>query len=409
MRFWKNKKLWLFLIIFNILLAVALASMFYLNISGEQELAIEKGKRIVVTIPSGNVIGKSYEYFDKDFLKKKIAETQKDKKENSGETEGEEQSKTLDNKEGEGDDENSEDNEVKEDTEQAKVEEEKGEQSVKTDDSKDDYNGKEINIINASKDVASNQEEQQKQQNQQIKPIEKLNFNIILYNMGLNIKATKRAIQLPINIGLSFSAYSDDLQYLINIAKKKDKQCFIDLPLETKNYPIEDQGSLSLLTNQSEKENMLNLDIILNLANNYDGVIALPNETYTFAVASAIPMIDMINEYNKIFIFNAEIGSNSFLIDESIGIGLKAISEYKTINNNYINKQAITDMLMEYQRNNKEMLVKNAGADDAGDADAKLILLPAYPAVIEAIEDWLDKNHKANDKKIVLTSFENMI
>jgi len=136
MRFWKNKKLWLFLIIFNILLAVALASMFYLNISGEQELAIEKGKRIVVTIPSGNVIGKSYEYFDKDFLKKKIAETQKDKKENSGETKGEEQSKTLDNKEGEGDDENSEDNEVKEDTEQAKVEEEKGEQSVKMDTAK---------------------------------------------------------------------------------------------------------------------------------------------------------------------------------------------------------------------------------------------------------------------------------
>ena len=97
---------------------------------------------------------------------------------------------------------------------------------------------------------------------------------IIVGGLGLNRTLTQDAItQLPAEVTLSFVPYARDLQAWIDQARADGHEVLIELPMEPFDYPNNDPGPHTLLSEASESENRQKLEWLLSRAAGYTGVI----------------------------------------------------------------------------------------------------------------------------------------
>src|SRR5690606_3469210 len=75
---------------------------------------------------------------------------------------------------------------------------------------------------------------------------------IIVAGLGLSEAATTAAIQqLPAEISLSFSPYSNRIEEWVAMARAAGHEVLIDLPMEPTSFPRDDPGPRALLTSLS--------------------------------------------------------------------------------------------------------------------------------------------------------------
>lgn len=96
---------------------------------------------------------------------------------------------------------------------------------------------------------------------------------LIVGGLGLNAAATRTAIErLPPEVTLSFVPYAEGLQGWIDLARANGHEVLLEIPMEPVDYPDNDPGPYTLLSNANPTEINRKLEWLLSRAAGYVGV-----------------------------------------------------------------------------------------------------------------------------------------
>lgn len=98
-------------------------------------------------------------------------------------------------------------------------------------------------------------------------------IGLVVGGLGLNARATRQAIEtLRPEITLSFVVYAEGLQGWIDMARAHGHEVLLETPLEPLDYPDNDPGPYTLMTDASPPETAKKLEWILSRASGYFGL-----------------------------------------------------------------------------------------------------------------------------------------
>ena len=116
---------------------------------------------------------------------------------------------------------------------------------------------------------------------------------VVVAGLGLSEAATTAAIQqLPAEITLSFSPYSNRIEEWVAMARAAGHEVLIDLPLEPASFPRDDPGPQALLTSLGEKTNAERLAWVLSRVEGYVGVATFMGSRFTTSADHMQPVIE---------------------------------------------------------------------------------------------------------------------
>lgn len=117
---------------------------------------------------------------------------------------------------------------------------------------------------------------------------------IVISGLGQSAAETDTAIKLPARITLAFSPYSPNLPAWIEKARAAEHELMLTLPMEPSDFPQEDPGPYSLLTELTPKQNLDRLEWVLGRASGYVGLTNFMGSRFTAAPDSLRPIIEVI-------------------------------------------------------------------------------------------------------------------
>jgi polysaccharide deacetylase 2 family uncharacterized protein YibQ len=92
----------------------------------------------------------------------------------------------------------------------------------------------------------------------------------VIGGLGLNARATQAAIEsLPGPVTLAFSPYAEGLQGWIDMARSHGHEVLLETPMEPLNYPDDDPGPYTLMTDAPGGETAKKLEWVLSRASGY--------------------------------------------------------------------------------------------------------------------------------------------
>lgn len=205
---------------------------------------------------------------------------------------------------------------------------------------------------------------------------EKPSISFIVTDMGTNNKRTTQLIEeLPDSITFAFSPYAWNVKALMLEAQRKQHETWLTLPLQTKNYPIQDPGPLAILSGANIRQNQQRLNTLMGKAVGYAGFIAGTDHIFRTEDARTNPSfkeifdrgLAIIDSNNQGVNFVNQLaekegrpyGQNNFWLDENL------------------NSLALNQKLrqaLEFSRNTKSVTV----------------MLRPYPISIETLKKFLN-------------------
>ncbi len=211
---------------------------------------------------------------------------------------------------------------------------------------------------------------------------EKPLLSFVINDLGLSAKKTESIIQnFSKEIGLSFSPYSKNLSLLTDTAKKDGHEIWLALPLETKEYPLNDPGPSTLLVNASAEKNKSRLNDLLKSTQDYVGFISQPNHVFKTEDANVNPTIKEIFE-RGLAIIDGNMSLRSFIAP------LADRNDYPYAQNNLW----LDDDLAPLALNQKIRKISEYGKKDKN----IIVMLRPYPASLKAVQKFL--NSKAAEE-----------
>ena len=138
-------------------------------------------------------------------------------------------------------------------------------------------------------------------------------LSFVIYDMGLSQKRTKNLIEnLPQEISLAFSPYAQNTATLTNLAISDGHEVWLSLPLESKEYPLNDTGPSTLLVNASTEKNQVRLNNIMSATTNNAGFITPPHHIFKTEDANVNPVIKEI--FNRGYaMIDSNVSNQSFI------------------------------------------------------------------------------------------------
>ncbi len=126
---------------------------------------------------------------------------------------------------------------------------------------------------------------------------------LLVVGVGLSEKLTNRAISdLPGEVGLGFSPYSSDAAEQTAQSRKAGHEVFVMTPMEPNDYPVNDPGPHTLLTNLTEAENLDRLYFILSRFQGYVGIVNDMGSKFTSDDLAIGPIIKDIQRRGLMFV-----------------------------------------------------------------------------------------------------------
>jgi polysaccharide deacetylase 2 family uncharacterized protein YibQ len=96
---------------------------------------------------------------------------------------------------------------------------------------------------------------------------------VVVGGLGLDAKKTRQAIEtLPPEITLSFVVYAEGLQGWIDLARSRGHEVLLEAPMEPKDYPENDPGPYTLMSDGQPTDIVKKLEWILSRATGYFGL-----------------------------------------------------------------------------------------------------------------------------------------
>ena len=126
---------------------------------------------------------------------------------------------------------------------------------------------------------------------------------IIVKGLGFSRAATLAAIRkLPGEISLAFSPYARDLNDWLLRARLAGHEVFLELPMESKDFPAEDAGPLALSTNLQVSDNMRRLKEMMSRFSGYVGVLTIMGSKFNSASGQLRPILQEIKDRGLMFV-----------------------------------------------------------------------------------------------------------
>ncbi len=199
-------------------------------------------------------------------------------------------------------------------------------------------------------------------------------ISLVVTGLGLSHPLTEQALEkLPPEITLSFNPYASQLKKWTKRARKSGHETILQIPMEPFDYPDNDPGPHSLLSNQSDMVNVDRLNWLLARMVGYVGIINLDGGKF-------------ISDENAIFPIMREIKNRGLLYmdrnPEIINTPAQIAAELKL---EYINSTAIIDEIKNKQAINKTLAKLLEAAKKHGQA---IGVTSASPLSIQRISEW---------------------
>ncbi len=116
---------------------------------------------------------------------------------------------------------------------------------------------------------------------------------IIVTGLGLNEDGTVAAIdKLPANVTLAFAPYGKGLDRTVSAARASGHELLLETPMEPFDYPDNDPGPQTLLTNQPPRANLDRLYWLLARFGGYVGLINHTGARFTASAADFGPVME---------------------------------------------------------------------------------------------------------------------
>ena len=116
---------------------------------------------------------------------------------------------------------------------------------------------------------------------------------IVVTGLGLNADGTLAAIdKLPGNVTLAFAPYGKSLDRTISAARASGHELLLETPMEPFDYPDNDPGPQTLLTNQPPRANLDKLNWLMARFGGYVGLINHTGARFTASAADFGPVME---------------------------------------------------------------------------------------------------------------------
>lgn len=196
---------------------------------------------------------------------------------------------------------------------------------------------------------------------------------LIATGLGLDRAATEAAIRiLPPQVSLAFSIYGKGLDYWTQKAREAGHETLLELPMESKAFPVEDPGPHGLLTENSPKENIKQLHYILSRASGYIGVIGTMGSRFTTHEDVLKPIFAELKSRGLLYVDGGDTGSAGPALAAQIGL-----------------PRAVVDMKLDDDPSAVAIALKLTALE--GVAHKRMVAvatLQAYPVTLRQISAW---------------------
>lgn len=214
---------------------------------------------------------------------------------------------------------------------------------------------------------------------------------IVLSNIGLSTRFSETVIDtLPASVTLGFSPYASDLSRLKKQADGKAFESWLMIPLEPADYPSEDPGPMTVLTNASLDAIQDHVGRLMDLGKTgYPGFITYPGHVFTQADLKTNPMMRMIAEQG-FGIAEGKSGGQVFARDyaKKNDIPYAQAGEWLTRN---MGRSDIETVLQRVEK----LSQMNGRA---------VLMVEATPLSLTILQEWLDKLPGRNIQPVPLSA-----
>ena len=201
-------------------------------------------------------------------------------------------------------------------------------------------------------------------------------ISLVIGGLGLSQKATAAAIdQLPPEVTLAFAPYGKNLQASINRARSRGHEVLLELPMEPFDYPANDPGPYTLLTNNDVEQNTQRLDWLLAQFNGYVGVTNYLGAKFTSSPEALLPILRKLDE-RGLLVLDDGTSNRSLVPSLSKRMGIPYAAAARTIDLR-VSRVAIDDALLDLE----DVTRRNGSVVGMG---------YAYPVTIDRIILWAD-------------------
>jgi polysaccharide deacetylase 2 family uncharacterized protein YibQ len=197
---------------------------------------------------------------------------------------------------------------------------------------------------------------------------------VIIKGLGLSASTTEEAFDLPASVTLGFSPYSPSIIDWVDKAKKKGHEVVLNVPMETKDFNINDPGPYALATSSSNEDNVTRLKMLLSLVKGYEAVYSEKEEIFTQAINSVKPVLESLKADGKYFIYGGGYAEFSLIqVAETIAYPI------------LVNDILLDDEISESGINEKFRKVE----EQANKRGYAVVMAHPYPITIRMLQRWL--------------------
>ena len=196
---------------------------------------------------------------------------------------------------------------------------------------------------------------------------------IIVNGLGFSRTATQSAIKkLPGEVSLAFSPYAKRLNDWLMRARLSGHEVFLELPMESKKFPLEDPGPLALSSSVQLADNMKQLYRIMSKMGGYVGLISIMGSKFNEAEGQLKPILAEIKKHGLMF------------VDGGRGGGARKIAADLKI------PKAFVNITLDIPPDGKSFRQKTRSLENRlKKAPGVVAAIHAYPKSIERINAWI--------------------
>ena len=207
-----------------------------------------------------------------------------------------------------------------------------------------------------------------------IKSTENPKVAFIVKGLGFSKAASMAAIKkLPGEVSLAFSPYATNLKDWLLRARLSGHEVFLELPLESMNFPTEDAGPLALSSLQQTNDNMQKLRLVMSKMNGYVGLISDRESKFNQAEGQLLPILKEIKSRGLMFVDGGGGKSQARKIASKIKLP-------KAFSNVYLDTPPSRRSMDKKLQGLDKMVRQNASA---------VAVVHAYPNTIERLLIWI--------------------
>ncbi|CAA6603980.1 putative Skin secretory protein xP2 [Rhodospirillaceae bacterium LM-1] len=197
---------------------------------------------------------------------------------------------------------------------------------------------------------------------------------IVVFDLGLIKEAGEAGIaRMPPEVALSFSPYSLKLDDWVKRSRAAGHEVFLDLPMDSRSFPMRDPGPLGLISSLSTSENQRRLESLLAKTQGYSGLVAVDGQRYLGASQQVDTMFRVVKQSGLMFIDNGMSGDpTATRLAEALDLAY-----------------AKANIMIDDRHFRAAIDIRLRKAED--DAQAKgraLVLIPSRPLAMDRVATW---------------------